>query len=1048
MGGTVPKLCPPKKLKSHPYGQSAGAKYTRIVFWNVQGLATKVELLHDYLSQFQIILLVETFIEEKYQGKIECKLPKGYDWHWTPAVREKAKGRPWGGELIGVAQNLKIANRWQDQHNCCNGVDVEIDGCSYILTNVYCRNGVSNIRKAIFERLEDNKGKRQIVAGDWNARLGKLGGRTANEFNTVTERPTQDTTCNVEGEHLLELMEDSGLCVLNGNKAGDWDGNITHIGYRSQAVLDYVAANEEAWENVQEFTIGDQVLSDHFPLELTLRSTATDVKPQEKTIHLFNPLHAEEYRRRLVVANNSAESWTELVAGMHGSFVSKTFTISGRRNNCWWNSDCYEARRRTRDELRNARRSGVYTDYWAARKFYKSTISQRKQQHQEEFLEKLKRIDNIADGYKFIKNLNNGGAPIGQERPSDEDMRKHFTKLLNGYAASSDPTEIKQMRAALQGEEISVQEFEGHVQRMKTKKAAGSDGIEAEAIIHADQATKSKIRGIMSQCLLGMELPREWREARIFALHKKGDPSVAKNYRGISITNSAYKLYASILHSRLERFVEEQNLLPDGQNGFRKGRSTIDNIYILNHCVRRTLQDGKHLYTCFVDFKAAFDTVNRKKLFSRMRRITIPEYLVAAVEEIYRVTEYSIGGSSFRTDMGLRQGCPLSPLLFAIYISDAEKVLRNWQSGGVLIGGERIFSLAYADDLVLMATTAGEMKDMVECLARYAEKRDLVISTEKTKVIRFSKNGVKSTHKWYCAGVAIEEVKNFCYLGFVFQSNGSWSAHIKMLATKGKECLSRVWSVGERLFADNFVIRRQMYHSLIEPCIVYGCELFGWEERVELEKIQRKYFRWVLGVAPWTKSSLLMAEINGTPVVGRTLKRATQYEYRARFSPCKILQQCIQEQQRDNKSRERALNRLGFTSHFLEEAAVSVVNVASAVMERSTEQFRQCQWYELRNQNIIRPGHLAAYLGRGCSLKLVARFRLQNEERARQQWRRDSNCRVCGEEPETLERILKCSGSGSSVKEILDERGTGAAEMQRIKNWQEQQICINLKNVT
>ena len=81
-----------------------------------------------------------------------------------------------------------------------------------------------------------------------------------------------------------------------------------------------------------------------------------------------------------------------------------------------------------------------------------------------------------------------------------------------------------------------------------------------------------------------------------------------------------------------------------------------------------------------------------------MRLIGIPEYIVAAVEEIYRDTVYFIGSSSFRTKTGLRQGCPLSPLLFAIYISDVEKVFSNWQSGGVRIGPTKIYSLAYGDD--------------------------------------------------------------------------------------------------------------------------------------------------------------------------------------------------------------------------------------------------------------------------------------------------------------------------------------------------------------
>ena len=102
-------------------------------------------------------------------------------------------------------------------------------------------------------------------------------------------------------------------------------------------------------------------------------------------------------------------------------------------------------------------------------------------------------------------------------------------------------------------------------------------------------------------------------------------------------------------------------MLPDTQNGFRRKRSTTDNIFILNHCARKVLKNGNQLYSCFVDLKAAFDTVNRQKLFKRMRKLKIPEYLVCAIEEIYRNTRYCIGETKFQTDTGLRQGCPLIP---------------------------------------------------------------------------------------------------------------------------------------------------------------------------------------------------------------------------------------------------------------------------------------------------------------------------------------------------------------------------------------------------
>ena len=67
-----------------------------------------------------------------------------------------------------------------------------------------------------------------------------------------------------------------------------------------------------------------------------------------------------------------------------------------------------------------------------------------------------------------------------------------------------------------------------------------------------------------------------------------------------------------------------------------------------------------------------------------------PDYLIQAVKDIYNLTPYKINEQTFFTEKGLKQGCPLSPLLFALYISDLEKTLRNYQSGGIVIGKQKI----------------------------------------------------------------------------------------------------------------------------------------------------------------------------------------------------------------------------------------------------------------------------------------------------------------------------------------------------------------------
>ena len=179
-----------------------------------------------------------------------------------------------------------------------------------------------------------------------------------------------------------------------------------------------------------------------------------------------------------------------------------------------------------------------------------------------------------------------------------------------------------------------------------------------------------------------------------------------------------------------------------------------------------------------------------------------------------------------------------------------------------------------------------------------------------------------------------------------------------------------------------------------------------------------------------------MAETNATPIQLRTLKRAFIYEEQAANSPCSILRTCMKEYQQTNSTRERAINKLGFSRQWISDAKEMNADITNIMHTRALYQYKQRESVSLKQQKVVRPGHLAEYLGRGRAIKLVARFRLQNEERAKQDWRSDKMCRVCGAKPELIAHILECSGSACDERMLLDERGEGAHEMERIKNWQ------------
>jgi len=115
--------------------------------------------------------------------------------------------------------------------------------------------------------------------------------------------------------------------------------------------------------------------------------------------------------------------------------------------------------------------------------------------------------------------------------------------------------------------------------------------------------------------------PEEWRKGVITPTHNKGDRSDVRNYRGITLLCTAYKIYAVILAERLREQIEGEGSLPETQADFRKGRETMDNMRILQQVINKEISKkiGK-IYGFFIDLKAALDKVDRKIMWRAIWR--------------------------------------------------------------------------------------------------------------------------------------------------------------------------------------------------------------------------------------------------------------------------------------------------------------------------------------------------------------------------------------------------------------------------------------------
>ena len=271
------------------------------------------------------------------------------------------------------------------------------------------------------------------------------------------------------------------------------------------------------------------------------------------------------------------------------------------------------------------------------------------------------------------------------------------------------------------------------------------------------------------------------------------------------------------------------NILDQEQAGFRKGRSTLDQIFTLSQIIEKHLEMDRQVFHIFVDFEKAFDSVNHNLLWKTLSAQNIPVKYSNLLKALYSSAECSVRIDSktsqpFRPKRGVRQGCILSPVIFNLFL---QQVINNTNlketNIGINIQGHTINYLAFADDIDLISDNPVNCQQLTDSLWNTAKSYGLNVSLSKTENLVSSKFVRNITGINNPSGTPIKTVNTFKYLGQTIASDGYFSIEIKKRCSMALTALNKLLIIWK---AANISIRVKVkiYNSLVLSVLLYGCE--------------------------------------------------------------------------------------------------------------------------------------------------------------------------------------------------------------------------------
>ena len=838
---------------------------------------------------------------------------------------------------------------------------------------------------------------------------------------------------DTQGQNFLQLCKNSNLRILNGRCRGDRLGNLTRFPMalrESPSTLDYLATHTQLMKLVRSMTVLPHYgLPDHncLCLAVTAKFSVDQVSTEvqvNKPEHI-NYASSPDFLRRLCspIGQGKIRSFFEncksenetTIDMMHSEFVeifiscaTNTGTSLPKKRGKkisntkkpWYSSECKVLKSALNRAEKNFRKDpfnrGLLQILIKARKNFKNKCKESEKKLRNSISEKLLSISeqNPTEFWSLIKRMRKWGSPGSDPADSihPSEWLSHFKSLLN--EGLKNPRSRLQEMESLEKEphfseldfRISRKEIDTAFKKLNKNASEGPDRVSGKLLYAARDHLIPLLHIMFDKAFCHVSHPSIWGENFLKSILKKGDTGDPNNYRGIAVGSIVGKLFNLIMLGRLEKRIQESNPISCNQIGFTKGHRTADHIFVMKTIVDKIVRvERKRLFVAFIDFRKAYDRINRDLLFLKLQKSGIRGTFYRNIKAMYNSILYRVkvkGGTldPITSRLGLKQGGVLSPLLFNIFIDDMKGIF-NESCDPVKLLERPLSHLLYADDLVLMSTSETGLNKCLKNLAVYCETWQLEVNLKKSQVVIFNKSGRKLTNlNFIFQGKTMEVVKSYCYLGIDIYPSGSFRTSIANLMDKARKAIFPLFSTITQfqLPCSNGI---NLFNSLIKPICLYNAEnlaqlsnhqieslqekkvsLLTYMLQAEHTKVQMKFMKFILGVNRNCSNVATLGEVGELPLFLNGLLALLSFWHRiANLTEETLVKQALNAQTRAEHDSEWLatvkflLSELNLNEH-LANPALATGNQFSILCKSKLKDLFLQQWTaELTGMNAANP---------------------------------------------------------------------------------------------